>query len=447
MPDSLLADEPPTPNDDVSQTDSSKADVSRIDVSQTDSSKTVAIFENQLGLEHITFETSPHHETFEQLAPHERIKNLDILRGFALVGITLVNTLTFSYPQAYYQAMSFPGLSPLDKAVEWAIVTFAKTAFYPLFAFLFGVGMAIQEVRGLEHFQNPKAFLRRRFFFLLLIGVVHGSFIWMGDILSLYALSGYIFLLIPKANLKRTLVIAASCFLLAFIGLYLMRFLVSQFPSGLSAQLLLNTYSDGTFYDLSLLRLKDFYYNFILSSIYALPHVLGFMLLGYSVAQSSVLYIPEAHQYWLKRIVLIALLVALVFKLPYIIMLLQGDVIRLWRYLAIIIGGPALGAFYVGMVLRTLQNFRLRQWLTPLAYLGRMALSNYLLQSVVFTLVYYSYGLGFYGEVGTAKAVALALCVVALQGLVSKHWLEHFRYGPLEWLWRSLSYGKQQSIK
>ncbi|MEZ4608110.1 MAG: DUF418 domain-containing protein [Deinococcales bacterium] len=401
------------------------------------------VFDEQLGYEVAHFEA----EVFEPLAAEDRIKNLDILRGIALVGITLVNTLVFAYPQAYYGPFKFPSLSGLDKAVEWFILVFAKTAFYPLFSFLFGVGLAIQEARGLERFTTPYPFLRRRLFFLLLIGLIHGSFIWMGDILTLYALTGFIFLVLPKKDLKRSFIIVAVCLALAFGGLFAIRLLAGIFPSGLSARLLLNTYADGSFWAISQLKLKDFYYNFVLSAVYALPHVLAFMLLGYSVSQSSLLYIPEAHKLWLKRLILSALAIALVFKSPYVISISLGERSNILRYLAVILGGPALSAAYVGLILLALQNFRWRKLLNPFAPLGRMALSNYIGQSITFTLIYYSYGLGLYGQVSTFKAIMLALALVALQLLISKHWLQHFRYGPLEWLWRSLSYGKKQAFR
>ncbi len=111
------------------------------------------------------------------------------------------------------------------------------------------------------------------------------------------------------------------------------------------------------------------------------------------------------------------------------------------------IGGPALCFFYASAIVLLAQREAWKRRLAPLAAVGRMALSNYLMQTLTCTTIFYHYGLGFYGKVGPAAGVGLTLLIYGLQIPLSVWWLKHFRFGPVEWLWRTLTYGKLQPVR
>jgi uncharacterized protein len=117
-----------------------------------------------------------------------------------------------------------------------------------------------------------------------------------------------------------------------------------------------------------------------------------------------------------------------------------GD--ALWR-----VGAPALSFFYASAIVLLFQQAGWRKRLAPLAAVGRTALSNYLLQSVICTTIFYSYGFGLYGRTGWLAGVVLAFLIFAVQVPVSLWWLRRFRFGPVEWLWRSVTYGKRQPMR
>ena len=128
------------------------------------------------------------------------------------------------------------------------------------------------------------------------------------------------------------------------------------------------------------------------------------------------------------------------FAPPGVLVNLLGDM--LWR-----VGAPALSFFYASAILLLFQRTAWQRHLAPLAAVGRTALSNYLLQSVICTTIFYSYGFGLYGRIGQPAGVALTFLIFALQIPVSVWWLRHFRFGPVEWLWRTLTYGKLQPMR
>ena len=114
--------------------------------------------------------------------------------------------------------------------------------------------------------------------------------------------------------------------------------------------------------------------------------------------------------------------------------------------IATITGDPALCFFYVTSIILLMQNQRWKPKLLPLANVGRMALTNYLMQSIICTTIFYSYGLGLYGKIGPAAGIILTLAIFAVQVVISNLWFARFKFGPMEWLWRTLTYGKAQPI-
>jgi uncharacterized protein len=379
---------------------------------------------------------------FAPATPETRLINLDILRGFALFGVLLVNMLMFAYLAPLYPPLSAPGLGAAGRTAEWLIRTFAEGSFYPQFAFLFGLGFALQLRKG----EGVVPTYRRRLLVLLGIGVVHAVFVWLGDILVTYALVG--FLLIPFRNRSdRTLlfwVVGATLYtLVTFYVLTL--FGGNTLPPELLAQLE-RLYRTGSYFELTLVRLSWLFLNLI-NLLALFPQILALFLLGLLVGRRGVLQDPEAHAALLRRTFQVSLGIGLPLVLLHGAAVARGASTPLLDALDVTIGSPALGFAYLSGLALLLRATRWQARLRPLAAVGRTALSNYLAQSLVCTLIFYPYGLGLFGRVGPAWGIALTVALFAAQIVLSHLWLQRYRYGLAEWVWRALTYRTRPALR
>ncbi|MCX7782517.1 MAG: DUF418 domain-containing protein [Meiothermus sp.] len=349
----------------------------------------------------------------------ERDPFLDALRGLALVGILAVNLEIFAGVGLY---AALHGASPGYQLGREVLAFFFSGKFYTIFSILFGLGLALQHRRFVEAGLEAQKLLRRRLGWLLGVGALHGVFLFEGDILASYALVG-LFALRYLGRPHRPAQIA--WFLLAGYGLY---FLLTRFVqdtdiwSSLYNNEVMRT---GGFWAVSLER-----YSFWISSTLqgiAIQGVelLGLFLLGMYLAPRWQTLGPAT----LWRVVAAGLLVGIpanLYNAAYPeLQPLRG------------LGGLAFALVYMAL-------FRLLWprlgFLHNLRYAGRLPLSNYLLQSAVMSTVFYGYGLGLYGQVNPLWFPAIAIGFVGLQVMLSYGWLQRFRQGPLEWLWRRFTY-------
>jgi uncharacterized protein len=373
------------------------------------------------------------------IAPEARLISVDILRGIALLGIFTVNMLFFSGPYGYF------GLSPaqneLERWLEGSVRIFAQGAFYSLFSFLFGLGLALQLRR--ERAALPR--FRRRLAFLLLIGLGHAILTWYGDILLTYAAGGFVLTLFAFRR-SRVVII----WVLVFFALSCLAYLTPLDPglAGRSPWLTLRAFSEtfesGTYPEVvryqaqlagrEILNLPSF-----------LPTVLWLFLLGLLAGRSGLFERPNRRVWW--GILLATLPVALVFKGFYAYWFVTDTYSPFAVGFSFAIGGPALMFVYLALLTLLLQNPVWAQWLAPFGLAGRMALTHYLTQSVVCTLLFNAYGLGYFGELRLGVTLLLVPVIFALQVLFSRLWLSRFRFGPAEWVWRSLTYGARQPLR
>ena len=398
--------------------------------------------------------------------PAERIEVLDVLRGFAMLGILLVNMEGFSSPGYRTEAGERLWTGLPDRIVESLILHGAAGKFMVIFTFLFGLGFALQMQRASA---QGLPFLRlqvRRLTVLLLIGLAHAFLIWYGDILVGYALAGFLLLLWRGCRPRTILVWAIALNLLSFAELEIdvLRNLVrppaeservdagtphvGRHDPGPLARARVEAYAHGTLTDIARQRARDFLddhrqgYNVVVRR-------LSFFLFGLYVGSLGILRDVPRHLPLLARVLAWSLLVGGVMHVARYLLFLQGlpDWMRLLRLPTSIVGNPALACAYSVALVLLFQLPVWRAWLSPLGAVGRAPLSNYLLQSVICTGIFYSYGLGLYGRVGPAAGMVVTLAVFAAQLLVSVWWLRRFRFGPVEWLWRSLTYGRPQPFR
>ena len=378
------------------------------------------------------------------VSPSERIDAIDALRGVALFGVLAINLVT-EFRVSIFEQFLVPGrtASPLDRAVEAFLTVAVDMKAFALFSLLFGVGLAIQFER-LAANRNRIRLLLRRLAILLVIGLLHLLLIWNGDILTEYALAGFValpFLFGPR----RVLALAS----LACLGLYLaMPWLVPNgvFPSTAAmAQDVAEAnriYGAGGVVEISAFRIRELPLIIPLH-LYVFPRTVGLFLLGAWAWRSGVPKNPAAH----GSLMLIVAVMGV--SLGLALTLINANAFFTIRAANVVAGSLAtivLALGYAAAVIgacSTSAGRALFRWAAPL---GRMAFTNYLAQSIIFGWIFYGYGLGWFGRLGASTALAIGLGVYLGQVIFSAWWLRRYRYGPIEWLWRTLMYGASQPM-
>lgn len=401
----------------------------------------------------------------------ERIQTIDILRGFALFGILTVNMYMFSHPFQNYLLPTAPDLPWYDQLATWLVRIFTEGKFYPLFSLLFGLGFAIQLERARERGGRFVPVYLRRMLVLLGFGLIHAYFIWIGDILTLYALLGMFLLLFSGVKKPRTLLIWAAIFwTLLQLGTFALAGLVEfgrsipeaaeQIEATFAMQetmfvadreRALEAYSSGSFADVTAQRARDLQTVWV-GSIAMAPMVMTMFLIGSYIGRRGFFRDVAAHNHIFRRLVIWGFAIGLPANLLAAIMIEQTGRVEFGWGLAtanflLSLGGVAQSLAYLGAITLLSQRLPWSRWLGALAPVGQMGLSNYLLQSIVCTMIFYSYGLGLFNQIGTAAGLLLAVVIYSLQIPLSHWWMARFRYGPAEWLWRTLTYLRPQPMR
>lgn len=383
----------------------------------------------------------------QPIQPNERIELLDIIRGIALLGILLVNMSIFSYPSIYlYLAQIQWWNDPVNNTVNWLITFLAEGKFYPMFSFLFGLGFMLFMLKAEQKGFNSSKLYRRRAFILLFIGVIHAVFIWMGDILVTYALLS-LFLLLFKNRQPATilkwgiglLIIPAVIFTLLFglLGTAEDAAYTSEVTETFKqvSEGALHVYSSGTYSEILFFRLNELSFAYA-NSFISLPTILGMFLLGMYMIRIDFFQRQTELATQLKRIWLVSLAIGLPLSFAYATFP-QFAALELG---GILLGGPALTIFYLISFYFLYQKSSIRNILHVFAPVGRLGLTNYLTQSIVCTFIFYSYGLGLYGSLAPIWTFLLVIGIYILQIILSHIWLKRFTFGPVEWVWRKLTY-------
>jgi uncharacterized protein len=388
---------------------------------------------------------------FRPTDPKERITQIDILRGFALFGVLLVNV--FGYNSSFFDFSGFYKAfeDPLNSTIYNLVVGFAADKFIFIFSFLFGVGFSIMYLKYKADEKHFSRLYMRRMLALMMFGIIHIVFFWAGDILLSYSLMGIVLLFSRK--LRSGLLLFLSIFIYFFPIIYIaLQSIYTNLPDALSSVTdikmpeVISIYSGGSYFDIFRLRLTEFIAFRNINLIYYAPKVLSLFIFGYLFFKHGFLEkISSARtKYFIVFIVL--------FSVGVISTLFTDNIVNALAdaetnpfYLAIYMGvfeitNIFLGLSYILLILILSQVRVFRNILNPLKYIGRAALTNYLMQSVIFTTIMYSYGFGKFGSFQPWQLVIFAVVVFVIQIIISKIWLQRFRFGPLEWVWRKLTY-------
>ena len=402
---------------------------------------------------------APPPEPLRPTTAAERVDTIDILRGLALFGILAANIRAFSGPaSAYFAAHLFwPELH--NRLAQAVIDTFVQGKFINIFCFLFGVGFAVQFDRALARNAKFRGRFAWRMSLLVLIGLIHGVLIWFGDILLPYALCGLVLLLFAKRS-NKTVAVWATIFLMVLPVLMTVRFISMQRqgtappppnPARRAAQIAQDAkiYETGSFMRVTEQRMGDAVtYNWG-NLHFSAWNILGLFLLGILAWRKGFFRpAPESlprYRLWMwigfavgiTGNVLVQTLRWMVRGTP---MSFDGPM-YVFGWLQTI-SLPFLSLGYVLLVIRICQSETMRARLHRFGAVGRTALTNYLMQTTVGTLIFLGYGLGlFYGEAGPAWLIPVTIVFFAAQLYLSTWWLKRYRFGPVEWAWRRMTYG------
>ncbi|MEI2663554.1 DUF418 domain-containing protein [Rossellomorea sp. LJF3] len=381
----------------------------------------------------------------------ERIVSLDVIRGFSLLGIFIINMISFHSPFLYFDPYTW-WKTPEDMALFPWIDVLVQASFYPLFAMMFGYGLGIQQQRATMKGTSFYLFGVRRLLILLCIGCIHAFLIWSGDILINYAVFGLILLGFMRLSGKGLMWLGGILFLMPqlffSILLVLMTFSdptgVTNYTNIAALQDSVAAYASGSFSSIMEQRFQDWYMvNSPDNLLFLLLSILPMMMIGAGASKLQLLGKVRKH----KKVWMITggctLLVGIIIKsLPLFI-----ESNFAYSYIQDFLGGPFLSVSYAIILSLLLLNEKMMKWSKPLASVGKMSLSNYLMQSIIGTLIFYSYGFGLYGEVTLTTGTMLAVGIFVIQVILSEMWLSKFQYGPVEKLWRVLSYGRRNVVK
>ncbi|WP_438824094.1 DUF418 domain-containing protein [Bacillus sp. JJ1503] len=393
----------------------------------------------------------------ESVLGKDRIVTLDVIRGFAILGIFLVNMPSFT-------GSEFMVYTGVDKTIRMLFDMFIQTKFYTIFSFLFGLGFYIFMTRAEARGEKVFRLFSKRLLALLLFGILHLVFLWEGDILHSYALIGFFLLLFYHRKAKTVLIwgliliflfqfITGASALLAYIG--------EQFDESLniSGQLQMERMEEGekkieaytslSYPELLKWRVPNELKEIIMNEPFVIPDILGMFLLGLYAGKIN-LFRRVAE---LKRRLRIIQLITLLLSIPPLAAIVFSyskleEVVfmhSLGNYFYLHFSGFTLSIFYIVTIALLLEKQIWQRLLNPFRYVGQMALTNYLFQTFFGVIVFYGFGL--FGQISLSMGLLYSLIFYCVQLIFSHLWLKKFRFGPFEWLWRVMTYGKAQQFK
>lgn len=377
----------------------------------------------------------------------ERVDGLDFLRGIALLGIFIANMLHFHSPSTYIDPYTWYTV-PSEQAAFHFIDVFVEASFYPLFAMLFGYGLNMQYEKSLKNNSQFAPFMARRMSVLLVFGLIHGLLIWFGDVLFTYAVMGFIMIAAVRIPRKWLVTIALALYIIPTAALYVLLKIVRMAdPDSVldgyvdiqQIELAISAYAHGTWGEIFKFRAGEFLISGVGNSLLGVVIILPLIMLGAAFSK----YKMVERSMEMKKKLLVTMIVfitaGVVLKnIPF----LTGPKFEDIMITQTLFGGPVLTIGYAALLLLLWHIPFLKIVTKPFTAVGRMALTTYILQSVIATLIFYSYGAGLYGKVDVLTGTWLAVGIFAIQVIFANLWLSKFRMGPLEFIWRKFSYGK-----
>jgi uncharacterized protein len=397
----------------------------------------------------------------------ERIESIDVLRGVALLGILAMNIQSFAMiGAAYFNPTAYGDLTGANWLVWYVCRLIADQKFMTIFSMLFGAGIVVFTTRSEQKRGRSAGLHYRRMGWLILFGLLHAHLLWYGDILYSYGMCGMIAYLFRRLRPSWLIAIGFVLILVAsllscFFG-WAMGFVPEEVWAERSAEILegwqpdaatiqkeLDAYRGSWLGQMPRRMLGAATFETFVFLIFVVWRVTGLMLVGMALLKLGVLSAKRSTGFYATLVAIAALV-----GVPIVAWGVHRSEATDWDYVesfffiaqynywaSIIVSFGWIGL--VMLICRAPIGWIMR----PFAAVGRMAFTNYIAQTVICTTIFYGHGFGLFGEVSRVGQLGVVLAVWAVLLVISPIWLRFFRFGPLEWLWRSLSYWRRQPMR
>lgn len=389
---------------------------------------------------------------------NKRIELLDVYRGFAIFGIFVVNIVIMNATFLNQDAFLGQFTSGIDILSQKILQLFFYTKFFPIFSLLFGLGLSIQAVKFKEKGKLSIDFFRRRMFFLFLFGVLHIVFFWSGDVLNIYAILGLLTIPFLKKSNRFILITALIVLLFPFYDDLLnsifnfFNYKPDTYLNDYTGETVRTIIREGSYIEGIHLRFLEYLSNIPMLIGFLAPIALAMFLLGTYLGKNK---IYESLDSFIKKIQKPAIILAIVTNIYRICFLFlftktsiyKIEIVRALFIKLMVLSDVVMGLFYLWIIGWLWYHTKANKILSPLKYVGKMALTNYIMHSVIGLFLFSSVGFKLYETFSPFQTLLIAFGVFSFQIILSKIWLQYFKFGPLEWVWRCLTYKELISIK
>jgi uncharacterized protein len=394
----------------------------------------------------------------------DRILSLDVLRGVAVLGILIMNIQSYAMiGAAYLNPDAYGSLTGINKWVWILSHIFGDQKFMTIFSMLFGAGIVLMTSRIESKSQKSAPVHYRRTFWLLIIGLIHAYLLWHGDILVSYGLCGLFLFLFRRKKPKNLLIIGLIFILIGSLIFLMFGLSLPSWPEASYQNTLQSWKPDPSEveWELELYRgswIKQNPHRIQVALVFQTFIFLtlvgwragGVMLVGMALYKWGVFSAQHS-----KKFYIVLMIICFSIGFPLVICgiiqnfkanwsldfsMFLGSQFNYWGSLFISMG-------FICIVMLICQFNAWKKFIRTFSAVGRMAFTNYLLQTLICTFIFYGHGLGFFGKVQRVYQILIVLGVWVVQLIISPLWLKYFRFGPAEWLWRSLTYKRFQPMK
>lgn len=392
--------------------------------------------------------------------PKDRILSIDILRGVAVLGILILNIQSFSMIfAAYINPIAYGDLTGINLWVWIISHVLASEKFMTIFSILFGAGIILLYERKKQQGKHPGRVHYYRNFWLLIFGLLHAYLIWYGDILVAYSLCGFFVYLFRKMKPKGLIILASFFFIVPILfnlmsGLSLpywpqesvQETMQSWMPSQETISNEVNS-MQGTFSEQMIIRGKHAVFMQTFLFFFGIFwRVTALMLVGMALFKNGVLLAQKSTSFYMRMLV-IGLLFGYLLSAYGVWQLFDHqwsfEYGMFFGYLPNYFASVAVAMGYIALVMLISKIDKCKGFKNAFSAVGKMAFSNYILMSIIGSLLFYGHGLALFGQVERITQVMITLAIWIVILIISPLWLKKFNYGPLEWLWRSLTYHKR----
>jgi uncharacterized protein len=402
-------------------------------------------------------------ETLNPVTSSERIISLDILRGVAVLGILIMNVQSFSMPSAaYINPTAYGDLTALNKWIWIVSHVVASEKFMSIFSLLFGAGVLIFTDKAQVKGKNSAALHYRRMGWLLLFGLAHAYLFWEGDILVAYSLCGMLVYAFRKLRPRVLLWVGFGFFVIPMIIDALASLSISYWPEEAIDNTMRSWNPDESIVQHDLKAMRGSWIAqmkvrmegalFMQTGLFMMQtfwRVVSMMLLGMALYKWNIVTARRSRKFYVN-LTIFGLLVGYVLSgLGVMVNFRNAWVMEYSMFMGAqfnYVGSVAVALGYIGIVMLITQDPGSEKFRTVFAPVGRMAFSNYILQTLICTFIFYGHGLGLYGSVERKFQVVIMAGIWILVMIISTFWLNRFRFGPLEGIWRSLTYWRWQTL-